>query len=1039
MAQTKKSTGRSSTSKKTTAKKTNKSTAKTAQATKTSGDSAFLSQAAPYVIAVAAVLLAVCIVIGEGKVGGGIKNFFTGLFSGAAYVLPVFILLRSLMWKRDVDEGQNVGRNSCTAIVFVCIAMLLHIVGGGENELSFKVHYNDGMELVGGGAVGGILGELLFRGFGKVCSVIILIAAIALLSLYIAGLTPKSVYIWLAYHIKFAGEKRAQRHEERLERRKNSPPTKREIKEEEYLNYLREKKRREREAKQAALASQGETAASQSAPKKQTPPATVYKVKRRRLTEMDIPVDDITPKEAQESRNIELLEDSVPAETSCATADTKTTVDEKPERDYSAPVDEKIFDEVMRRTRERIEKGKRTDSLKDDEPFAKTSYSSIVNTPEVQDIPAEREKITDSEQQNSSSAVDFENLMSSDVPPFDTDYNSDFDSVGECGEESIDADGALDAVEVAAMNLHDKSKAARDAVHQSENETDTVKLAMSSSDGDNSDDFDVTKIFANPADAELIDKLSEAYKSDSLNVKRESVASQLHDAQIKSVEKPMKPSAPVYTFPPIELLTEDTVGEREDIKDELQENAVKLVETLESFNVKTKIENISRGPTITRYELALERGTKVRSVVNLVDDIALNLATDGVRIEAPIPGKSAVGIEVPNKNRATVYLRTLIDSQKFVDSKSKLTVCLGEDVAGDPVYLDIAKMPHLLIAGTTGSGKSVCINCIIMSLLYKASPSDVKLILIDPKKVELNIYNGIPHLLVPVISETKKAAGALSWAVGEMERRYGLIESVGVRDINAYNKETKDNPDYEFMERIVIIIDELADFMMSAPDDVEESISRIAQKARAAGMHLIIGTQRPSTNVITGLIKANVPSRIAFTVKSNIDSRVILDSSGAENLIGRGDMLYSPVGEPKPQRVQGAFVSESDVEEVVSYIKNMNSDCETYSDEVANQIEREAQKCDIGGGKKGSSAAFDDEDEDEDPMLTSAIELAIEQKKISTSLIQRRLSLGYGRAAKLIDRMESLGYVSAPDGQKPREVLITKQEFMEMRLNHEID
>lgn len=354
------------------------------------------------------------------------------------------------------------------------------------------------------------------------------------------------------------------------------------------------------------------------------------------------------------------------------------------------------------------------------------------------------------------------------------------------------------------------------------------------------------------------------------------------------------------------------------------------------------------------------------------------------------------------------------------------------------MYFDIAKMPHLLIAGTTGSGKSVCINSIIMSILYKASPDDVKLMLIDPKKVELSIYNGIPHLLVPVISETKKAAGALSWAVGEMERRYGLLESVGVRDINTYNKVTKDDPDYAYMDRIVIIIDELADFMMTAPDAVEDSICRIAQKARAAGMHLILGTQRPSTNVITGLIKANIPSRIAFTVSNNTDSRVILDKGGAENLIGKGDMLFSPVGALKLRRVQGAFVTETEVDEVVKYIKNMNADCETYSESVANQIEREAQKCDTGSGKKGASAA-DEDDGDEDPMLDAAIELAIESKKISTSLIQRRLSLGYGRAAKLIDRMESLGYVSAPEGQKPREVLITKQEYMEMRLNNDID
>ncbi len=563
-----------------------------------------------------------------------------------------------------------------------------------------------------------------------------------------------------------------------------------------------------------------------------------------------------------------------------------------------------------------------------------------------------------------------------------------------------------------------------------EYETDSVKLASESGE------VDMKTLFVNPADAELIEKLSEAYKNDALTVSRQSTAPSLATS-----EKPAKPSAPVYNFPPISMLTEDTTTEREDIKDELQENAVKLVDTLDSFNVKTKIENISRGPTITRYELALDRGTRVKSILNLVDDIALNLATRGVRIEAPITGKSAVGIEVPNKNQSTVHLRTLIESEQFVNAKSRLTVCLGEDVAGEAVFADIAKMPHLLIAGTTGSGKSVCINCIIMSLLYKASPADVKLMLIDPKKVELNIYNGIPHLLVPVISETKKAAGALSWAVAEMERRYGLIEEVGVRDINAYNKVTKDDPDYEYMERIVIIIDELADFMMTAPDDVEESIARLAQKARAAGMHLIIGTQRPSVNVITGIIKANIPSRIAFTVQNQVDSRVILDKTGAENLIGRGDMLFFPVGASEPRRVQGAFISENDIEEVVSYIKNMNSNYGVYSDEVANQIEREAQKCDVGGKKKDKGGDFDSDGPGgvEDPMLDAAIELAIESKKISTSLIQRRLSLGYGRAAKIIDRMERLGYVSAPDGQKPREVLITRQEFMEMRLRKDED
>ena len=489
-----------------------------------------------------------------------------------------------------------------------------------------------------------------------------------------------------------------------------------------------------------------------------------------------------------------------------------------------------------------------------------------------------------------------------------------------------------------------------------------------------------------------------------------------------------------YRFPPISLLKLDTSPKNVDISDELHTNAQKLVETLRSFKVRTRIVNVSRGPAITRYELAPEEGVRVRAIANLVDDIALNLATTGVRIEAPIPGKAAVGIEVPNKTVSTVYLRELVDTETFRKAQSKLNVSLGVDVAGEPVFLDIAKMPHLLIAGATGMGKSVCINSIITSLLYKAKPDEVKLILVDPKKVELNIYNGLPHLLVPVVSDPKKAAGSLHWAVTEMERRFELIEDVGVRDVKNYNNVTKDDPDREFLPQIVIIIDELADLMMTAPDDVEESICRLAQKARAAGMHLIIGTQRPSVDVITGLIKANVPSRIAFTVASQTDSRVVLDMSGAEKLIGRGDMLYAPVGASKPIRVQGAFVSESEVESIVTFIKDNDGGKAEYSSDIMDSIERAAAAC--GSGKKGGLQLDDDGNDDGgDPMLKQAIELAIESGKISTSLIQRRLSLGYGRAAKLIDAMEKRGIVSPPEGQKPRTVLITKQQYMEMVVN----
>ena len=494
-----------------------------------------------------------------------------------------------------------------------------------------------------------------------------------------------------------------------------------------------------------------------------------------------------------------------------------------------------------------------------------------------------------------------------------------------------------------------------------------------------------------------------------------------------------------YVFPPTDLMKADTnLENNEEAKAEMSENARILRETLQSFNIGIK-DNIlcSRGPTITRYELRPEVGVRVRSIANLVDDISLSLAASGVRIEAPIPNKPYVGIEVPNQHRLTVFLRSLIENEKFVNASSKLTACLGADVGGNPVFFDISKMPHLLIAGATGMGKSVCINCIIVSLLYKASPDEVKLILIDPKKVEFNTYKDIPHLYAPIVSDPKKAAGALASAVAEMDRRFELIEEVGVRDINSYNAVTADDPTREYMPKIVIIIDELADLMMTAPGEVESSICRLAQKARAAGIHIIIGTQRPSVDVITGLIKANVPSRIACTVASQVDSRTIIDIAGAEKLIGRGDMLFAPVGISKPMRVQGAFVSEGEVESIVEFIKANNAHAE-YNKEFISTMESEAAKC--GNNKKGASGGSDDGDGggDTDPKFREAVKLAIEAQKISTSLMQRMLGVGYGRAAKIIDQMESLGYVSAPDGNKPRKVLITMQEYMEKVINDDI-
>lgn len=497
--------------------------------------------------------------------------------------------------------------------------------------------------------------------------------------------------------------------------------------------------------------------------------------------------------------------------------------------------------------------------------------------------------------------------------------------------------------------------------------------------------------------------------------------------------KPVVTEEAVYIFPPIGLLTAKT-GEKEGFSpEEVQRTSDMLVETLANFGVRAKIINTSCGPTVTRYELQPEAGVRVRQIANLSDDIALHLAATSIRMECPIPGKSAVGIEIPNKNKNVVRLRELIENPSFSSAKSNLLCCLGMDVVGNPVFLDIAKMPHLLIAGATGMGKSVCINSLIVSLLYRAKPNEVKLILIDPKKVEFADYNGIPHLLVPVVTEPKKAAGSLSWAVMEMERRFSEIQEVGARNLEEYNEIIAGNPEKEYIPQVVIVIDELADLMMTAPGEVESSICRLAQKARAAGMYLIIGTQRPSVDVITGLIKANVPSRIACKVASQVDSRTILDVAGAEKLMGKGDMLFNPVGVLKPLRVQGAFVEGREVISVCTYLKQAAE--AKYSEDVMAIIEKEAQLCGEKPSKRQGGEAEAD-DGSIDPLEMDAIELAIECDTISTSLIQRRLSVGYGRAARIIDKLEQKGIVGQFDAAaKKRKILITKEAFLQMKMN----
>lgn len=527
------------------------------------------------------------------------------------------------------------------------------------------------------------------------------------------------------------------------------------------------------------------------------------------------------------------------------------------------------------------------------------------------------------------------------------------------------------------------------------------------------------------------DKKKSAPKSKSIDeiVKDASEENKQDDKPVDKFEvskESMEATVNDYKLPTVDLLKVGVKKSTRDISSELKKNAQMLIETLHSFNVDATITDISCGPTVTRYELKPAAGIRISKITNLADDIALNLAATHVRIEAPIPGKAAVGIEVPNTVKNTVTMRELIDTPEFYEQRSKLSAGLGKDIAGKCVYCDIAKMPHLLVAGTTGSGKSVCMNSIITSILYRAKPDEVKFLMIDPKQVEFSKYAGIPHLLVPVVTDPRKAAGALGWAVSEMLQRYQRLSQVGVRDIEGYNKYVKKHKDMEPMPKICIFIDEFADLMMAAPKEVEDSVCRLAQMARAVGMHLVIATQRPSVDVITGLIKANISSRIALTVSSQIDSRTILDSAGAEKLLGHGDMLYSPIGASKPIRVQGCFISDEEVEELCDFVKNQGES--QYDDEIAREIEAKAVQ-----DKKSSPFEDDGDGEQLDALFDKAVDVVLETGTASTSFLQRKLSVGYARGAKIMDQLQEKGIIGPANGSKPREILINRQQWLEMQ------
>lgn len=927
--------------------------------------SKFVHQFIPYILFVLALFFSVCFICvglvdaggAVGVVGRALNDFFCGLFGWPAFILPLVLINLAVFWRNYVDMGLVPLKLSFSLLILLVLSALVQVVtidSVGSEGFAVAALWRNGVNLRGGGVLGGLLGELSYRALGVLGSMIILIPMIGVLLMFLFGTTPRGIWLYIRYKAKVISEKRQSRRQameeqedgndagigRKAERRADLKAERREQKQREKEEA---KRRRRHEILKGKSASDDDTVFSENhevivgdREKDKVPPAR----------EGTIPLPPEDDKPAAASVPSEGTIPLRPAEPDNGEGETAPTYAASSEADTSA---NKSGAPTQADGNTGKKPGKKTQVL---DPVRRGSNSAYVDGLEK-----------------------------------DPDYNDLNDIIRGIGKAGVPAAEPAEA----------PAAPARQTKRQKADEATVESMGMITDTED------------------------------------------ISDLMASDEEEPVKDQPTEYVFPPIDLLTKDP-GNADDFANELQDNAKRLMDTLRSFNVRIKEINYSRGPTITRYELKPDDGVRIRSIANLVDDIALSLATAGVRIEAPIPGKSAVGVEVPNKHQATVYLRTLIESQTFIDSPSRLAVCLGEDVAGKPIFFNIDKMPHLLIAGATGMGKSVCINSIIISILYKAKPDEVKLILVDPKKVEFNIYKDIPHLYVPVVSDPKKAAGVLATAVAEMERRFELIEGVNVRDINNYNKLAESDPEIEPLPRIVIVIDELADLMMTASDDVETAICRLAQKARAAGIHLIIGTQRPSVDVITGLIKANIPSRIACKVSSQVDSRTIIDIGGAEKLIGRGDMLFAPVGAMKPMRVQGAFVGDMEVENIVEFIKQHNSEAH-YDDEFIRRIEEEAAKC---GNKKGSGGAatanIEDVDGDgTDPKLRDAIELAIESGKISTSLMQRRLEVGYGRAAKILDQMEQLGYISAPDGNKPRRVLITKEQFMEKVINDDID
>ena len=988
-----------------------------------------------------------------GPVGRGINSFLFGCIGVITWIFPFYVFFASIFMLANVGNRRVRNKILASAGLLLALGGIFELASYGDlSDIPWKSLYTMSVDNKnGGGFLGGALAKIFNLGLAQVGAYLLLIAIIIMFVIYLTGRL-----------ITSAINDRVTETRETIAEYKNEAMLDARAKAEEKLarrKELREIRRAERERIRQARAEEDERLRQEEMDRKRAISEEIIQERIKANIANKKKLEEAAKQEEAKKEEEEVATKEKPADMD------KETVDDSPigeakvsEKKEAASENQKTTEEAANINKEvevkevgeteksqlsflihranedkKISEGKEDefylkeikdkfgdgeglwkpegeegkideglDNITEPSGIAESDYKSELGGIEEPEVKAEalieeedKEDLEDEAENEVSSHKLDKNYYETDESDFEDDID-EYEDLLDDEDEEEDIIPQKSILEIEKERLLEKK-------------TITGNKALESSFGDGGN---------NSATSTDISNIPENSNSSVKERRDDGIEPLIPDISVANPPAPPKP----YVFPPISLLSK-AEGDDEGISDEeLHDTARKLQETLTAFGVNVKVTDVSCGPSVTRYELQPEQGVKVSKITALTDDIKLNLAAADIRIEAPIPGKAAVGIEVPNKKNLMVYFRDLIENKDFNEHQSKLAFAVGKDIGGQTMISDIAKMPHLLIAGATGSGKSVCINTLIMSILYKAKPSEVKLIMVDPKVVELSVYNGIPHLLLPVVTDPKKAAAALNWAVAEMNRRYKLFSDMKVREIKGFNKKVgKDSP--EWMPQIVIIVDELADLMMVSSKEVEEAICRLAQLARAAGIHLVIATQRPSVNVITGLIKANVPSRIAFAVSSQVDSRTILDGAGAEKLLGKGDMLFFPSGYPKPVRVQGAFVSDNEVSDVVEFIKENNDPAHKAAD-ITEQVNAAAQ---VESIKEGNSSA--EEDDGYDEYFEEAGKLIIDKDKASIGMLQRVYRIGFNRAARIMDQLAEVGVVSEEDGTKPRKVLMSKDDF----------